>query len=494
MEKAPAPVLPLLKKGAKALGKASRQELLDFHDHCRGMGHEWIRRQILDNDRIDILATAVLGYVVKPFHLRMLQWQFLHPESLQLVFRGAGKTSLCTITKAIFYLCKNRDLRILLPSKTSSNAESFLKEIKGHLEENRLLIEIFGEFYDPHKVSKWDNKEIEVLGRRRKTKEGSITCVGVDGTIVSKHYDVILSDDLVDEDNTRTPYMRGRTKTWYYQTLDPCLEPPDPEVPHRGEHHRLGTHYHYDDLWSHLKENELKEHAQVIAALDDKGRSPWPEKYPPSWFENKRKKSGTIIFRAQYQCDTEAMKGEVFEYDDCQMIEDKDIPSDLQIYQGVDLAISEEDKNDKFAEATIGKDKAGNIYVLDYYEGHLRFGAQTNHIKKSYRRHDPVKAGVESNAYQKAQYQQLKDDDKDMRVVPVHTDKDKMTRAWKLSPYFEEKRMFFRKGGNVGLLIDQLVLFPNYRWKDGFDALDIAVRTSKMRKKRRRRRSEPGVL
>jgi phage terminase large subunit-like protein len=478
---------------SQALQNASRGELIAYYDHCRDMEREWLRRQIIDNNRIDILAISVLGYQVRPFHLGMMQWQFRHKDSLQLAFRGAGKSTTCTITKVIHYLCKSRDYRIAIASKTTSNAEGFLKEIKAHLEENVLLAELFGLFYDPRRVPKWDNKEIEVLGRKRRAKESSVTCVGVEGTIVSKHFDIILSDDLVDEDNSRTKYMRDKTKSWYYQVLDPCLEPPDPDLEHRGEHHRLGTRYHFDDLWGHLLSNELKESTQIIPALDDQGRSPWPEKYPPKWFEEKKRRSGTIIFRAQYICDTEAMKGEVFQWDDMQVIEDRDLPGSLRIFQGTDLAISEKDKDDMFAHVTIGLDKVGNIYVLHYYEAHLRFGAQTDYLRRSYRKHDPIRSGVEANAYQLAQYQTLKDGDKDMRVKPVFTDKDKRTRAWKLSAYFEDRRVFFRRG--LGALMDQIVLFPSFRYRDGLDALDIAVRTSRMkRKKRKRRSSEPGLL
>ena len=189
-----------------------------------------------------------------------------------------------------------------------------------------------------------------------------------------------LGAEFVDEDNTRTKYVRDKTRTWYYQTLDPCLEPPDENVPHRGEYHRLGTRYHYDDLYGHLISNELKAHHQIIPALDARGRSPWPEKYPPKWFAEKRGKSGLIIFNAQYQCDTEAMKGEIFQYDDCQIVDEDDIPGDLRVFMGIDLAISQKEKADKFAIVVLGLDSTDRRYVLDYYENQLRFNQQTAKI------------------------------------------------------------------------------------------------------------------
>lgn len=492
---------------SRTIETAERSELVTLFDQYKAMGREWLRKQILVNNRVDIMATYVLGYNVRPMHLRMMQYQFQHPDNLQLVFRGAGKSSVCTITKALHILAKCPNIRILIASKTSTQAEAFLKEIKGHLETNDRYKELFGVYYDPRKVNKWDSREIEVLPRTRVAKEATITCVGVEGMIVGKHYEVILSDDLVDEDNTRTQLQRNKTKTWYYQSLDPTLEPPSKDFPHSGEHHRLGTRYHYDDLYGHLIENELKTHHNIIPALSPEGRSPWPEKFPPEWFAAKRKKSGLIIFNAQYQCDTEAMKGEVFQYDDCQRIADSEFPAqaDLQIFMGVDLAISEKSTADMFAIVVIGVDKARNYYVLDFFEGQMRFLKQTAKILEMYQKWDPIRVGIETNAYQESQKQILEDAEElglvdeenaggpPIRIKRIDQDKDKMTRAWKLSALFENKRVFFRNGGNHHHLINHLVLFPNHRYKDLFDALDNAVRVSKVKGKRRARR-EPGLI
>ncbi len=490
------------KIGLKAIETAERSELVRIHDHYVSMGNEWLRRQILVNNRTDVLAQAVLGYQCKPFHLAMMRWQFRYPDNMQLVFRGAGKSTLCTVTKSIHLLLKDPNLRICIASKTSTAAEVFLREIKAHFEENERLIELFGEYYDPRKVNKWDAGEIEVLPRTSRDKEASITCIGVGAMAIGKHYDILIPDDLVDEDNSRTKHQRDKVKTWYYKVLDPTLEPPDVTMEHRGETHRLGTRYHFDDLYGHLEAHELSERTQTIPALDEHGRSPWPEKYPPEWFANKRKKSGLIIFNSQYQCDTEAMKGEIFQYDDCLIIKRSEVPSELRVFMGVDLAISQESKNDKFAIVVVGMAPDRKYYVLYYYENQLRFGRQTNKILEVYRQYDPVRCAIEINAYQDAQYQNLRDNEgllekhglvgADLRLKGVNTHKDKITRAWKLSPLFEDKRVHFVEGMN--LMIEHLVLFPNWKYKDLFDAFDLAIKASKLRKRRRRQRLEPGLI
>lgn len=485
-------VISLLEGNPDTLQNAGRGELLDLFEHYRSMSNELIRRAVLEQDRIDLLAVLVLGYEVAPIHLAMLRFQMQNPRSLQLAFRGAGKSTTCTVTKCIHYLLKDPNFRICLASKSTGNSQGFLKEIKAHFENNAKLETIFGPYFDPRRVTKWDNSEIEVLPRTKHTKEASITCVGVEGTIVSKHYDVIISDDLVDEDNSRTKYMRDKIRTWFYQTLDPCLMPPDPDVPHRGDHHILGTRYHYDDLYGQLMEHEFKGCHLVIPALDEHERSPWPEMYPPEWLLEKKENAGTLIFNAQYQCDTSAMKGEVFHYDDCQVVDDNDIPGGLRLFQGIDLAVTEKSLNDQFADVVIGLDRSKNIYVMDCYLGHIGWAAQLRQALEFYAKWDPIRGGVESNAYQDSFRQALLEEDKDYRFISINTDKDKMTRAWKLQPLFEGRRVYFRK--NMTKLIDQFVLFPSHRFKDGLDAFDIAIRTSKRKRKRPRREYEPGLI
>ncbi|MFQ5473038.1 MAG: CBS domain-containing protein, partial [Dehalococcoidia bacterium] len=342
-----------------------------------------------------------------------------------------------------------------------------------------------------------DEDQEEVAHRARKYNLSTIPILDAAGHLVG----VATIDDLVDEENSRTKYMRDKTRTWYYQTLEPTREPPDPAVPHRGEHHVLGTHYHFDDLYAHLRANELEGATLAIPAIDEKGRSAWASKFPVEWLEERKQRSGIIIFNAQFQVDTEAMKGEVFQYDDCQQIPAADVPDDLHVFMGADLAATEETRNDQFAVVVIGcegKPRRGldpeSIYVLDYFAGRIRFSAQLEKIEELYEQWAPIRCGIEANAYQKTLYSELKHRQKGARYVPIFTSKDKLTRAWKLSAAFEGRRVFFKRNLH-GPIIDQLVLFPNHRHDDLFDALDFAVATFKKRRRRKRtERKEPGLL
>lgn len=502
MKTTSAEVIPLLRGAVKRLHRLERSELMTVYEQYSTARNEWLRRQIIENNRIDILQGVVLGYKVEPFHLAMMIWQFLHRRSLQLSFRGGGKTTTCSVVKAIHLLCKNRDLRILLGGESKTSAADTLREIKGHLENNERLIEIFGPFYDPKVVSKWDTTAIEVVGRTWQPKEPSIMCAGPDTTITGKHFEVGLCSDIVTEDNSRTEHMRERLWTWYYKTFRPMILPLHPEKEHQGEIHLDGTRYHFNDLYHYMQEHEMKEHTQTIPALDENDNSPWPEEYPPSYFKEQREELGLIIFSSQYQCDTEAMKGEIFQYDDCIELPDSDFPplEQMRLYAGTDLSCDEEErkKNAMFAMALIGitgSISKNDIYIflLDYFCAHLRPTRQPEKVLDFYDLHQPLRFGIETNQFQNYVAAVVKERRPQMTVTKIQTSKDKHTRAWKLAPYFEKHRFFFRKGVHAKA-IEYLVRLPGGKW-DFFDAVDNALTAAKKRNKQKRRsRKKFGVL
>jgi len=149
-------------------------------------------------------------------------------------------------------------------------------------------------------------------------------------------------------------------------------------------------------------DNELKEHTLKIPALDEFENSPWPEEHPPEYLKEKRTRMGLILFGAQYQQDVSAMRGDIFDYDDCQEIKDEEYPStdELKVYAGVDLASDEKERkeNARFSIAVIGirgsiiKDDF-YVYLLDFYDEHLRPTKQPAKVLEFCDRHKPLTKG-----------------------------------------------------------------------------------------------------
>jgi len=202
---------------------AAPGDLVGALTRIRATRREILRREVLDGGRIDLLATRLLGYELRPFHRQMLEFQSAVTDTaLQLAPRGFGKSTILTITRAVYEILRNPNIRILIASNTQLQAEVFLREIKFHLAMNERVIETFGRFADERK---WDTREIVVAPRTSSAKEATITCVGVGDPVASRHYDLIIANDLVDEENSRTEGQREKVRTWYYKTLGPCLEP-----------------------------------------------------------------------------------------------------------------------------------------------------------------------------------------------------------------------------------------------------------------------------
>jgi len=192
---------------------------------------------------IRFFTERVLRYQLTAFHEKWFLFQLDNKETLILAPRGHGKSTVCTISFALWRVIQNPDIRILIVSNTASQAESFLREIRTQLTQNEVLTCLFG--WAPAGSPRWSQTEIIVSERRRIAKEATVTALGVGGPVISKHYDTIILDDIIDEENARTEQQREKMQVWFYKSLLPCLEPD-------GEIHILGTRYHPYDLYNQL--------------------------------------------------------------------------------------------------------------------------------------------------------------------------------------------------------------------------------------------------
>lgn len=442
--------------------------------------------------RIDFFGHAILGYQITPFHSAMLSHQLSTPDSMVLAPRGGGKSTVCDIVYCLWRLVNNPNLRICIASKSEGQAVTFLSEIKQHIAENRDFIAVFGDL----KGSRWNDNEIIIKTRSKIMKEPSIVALGAGGGIVGRHFDIIIGDDLVDLENSRTDIQRHKVKEWFYSVLRPTLEPD-------GEIRIIGTRYHPDDLYGHFayrdkKTGEYRDprigpHVLVVPAikqrvvLDEKGNetlieeSFWPEKFTLKFLQETRAASGSAIFALQYQNDASVVTEGYIRLDDLEPYiwthrrdwEDKG----LIIFQGVDPAISQKTTADYFAHQTIGVDReTGDIYDLARFKGRLSFHEQVDYIVRAAQEWEPVAIGIENNAYQDALAQEVARHFW-MPVLPLRTKLDKVMRTKIFSAITEQHRLHLSP--NSTSLMENLVNMPNVQHDDEFDALYLACEAAK---------------
>lgn len=461
----------------------------------------WLEQSKKDKIIKEIILTAdfetayytVCKYItcrtLQPLHASIIHNVSDNQASMDLAPRGHGKSTIGDVDFCITKVLRNPDIRIMIGSKTQTQASAFLKEIRTHFEQNVNLIRIFGD-WKKSRDNVWNDKEFTVNRRTVIKKEATVAALGASGAVVSKHFDIIIGDDLVGFENARTEAQRKVLKEWFYSSLYPTLEPD-------GEIHILGTRYSPMDLYEDLiKSKNYKVNVQqAITIKDGQEVSLWESKFSLEKLRSIREEAGLIIFNMQYQNNTELAKGKIFKYKYFKHFEEYEVDYALnrvrvkvldaqgvpfwipvRIYMGADLAISEDEtsNNDYFVLTVIGVDKNKNVYVLDYLKERLSFNAQLNAILDYGRNKFPMveRIGVETVQYQKSLAQEIRRLSL-LPVINIQTSKDKVTRAMRRSALFENGKVFFRIG--MDDLEECLLLFPEGDHDDLFDGLDFAL-------------------
>jgi hypothetical protein len=184
-----------------------------------------IERLVITDGCIEVLAEYVLGYPPRYFHKSMMDWQTSVQEGMLLAWRGSAKTSYCTIARCIFEILRNPNVRILLATDALDQGKTFLRSIKSHFMFNERFREIFGDWVKGSRA--WSESEITVNRRTSHAGEPTIMCAGIGMTLPSRHFDIIICDDLVTKDNSTTEGQRKKVFDYFYETLFPTLESPD---------------------------------------------------------------------------------------------------------------------------------------------------------------------------------------------------------------------------------------------------------------------------
>jgi len=468
------------------------------------------RKLILEDRRLDVLA-RVIGYQILPFHWLLIQAKraLPGPWRMYLAPRGFGKSTILTVTDSVLLPLVQPNVRILIGSRTRDQAKDILTEVQGAFEVERFL-ELFGDL----KGSKWGTGEATIKTRTRSFKEPTWMATGADGAVTSKHFDHVKADDLIDEKNSRAEGERERLVTFFYKTLVPALMMVrDDNTP--GELDLVGTRYNPEDLFHHCEENDPKFKGNICEVpalvnpetgeIDPEGVSVCEEMAPTEDLRALRVSMGSANFDSQYQQSTKRMKGSIFRdemfqhYDEAPKALVK--AKELKVWAGCDLAIGESEQGDEYADAVIGIDDrrgydALDIYLLAIFHMHIPYDQQIARAKFIFDEWDPIRFGIESNAFQKSRlyavYMALGERIGD-RCVPVPTMKDKVTRAWKLSARYENGRIWHPRRG-AQKLEDQLLAFPRGKFDDAFDALDLAVALGTVFGARRKRKNKVGLF
>ena len=280
-------------------------------------------------------------------------------------------------------------------SATQPQAERMLDEIKNEIETNPKLQHLI-----PIRKNQWSVRTIKLRNGHRLYARGFGTKVR------GAHPDWIVVDDGLNDESMYSETTRKKQIDYFFSAITNMLVP-------AGQLIVVGTPFHAADLYAVLAENPQYTFRRY-SALSKAGKPLWPERYSAELLAAKQKEIGPIRFAREFECQpvSDAMSlfpGSLFEGEPTEQFAVKlGLPLafwqrlGVQIFMGVDFALSSSVSADFFVAWLMGKDRFGNRWIVDVArEKGLPYHRQLSLINTLARRYQPGLIFLEANQMQR---------------------------------------------------------------------------------------------
>lgn len=408
-----------------------------------------------------------------------------------------GKSELISKYFPVWYLALNPDERVILTTYQNKFASYWGIRIKEVIEENSEKIDLI--------ISKSarSSNYFELKGYK-----GSVTCVGVGGSITGKGGNLIIVDDPIKNDQEANSFLkREKLWDWFKATLYTRLEP-------NGVMVLVMTRWHEDDLCGRLlnmyfKNYDLK-NCQIkikeatcnckwcllslpaLASENDilgrkKGEPLWLERFSKDDLFEIKNVLGDYWFSALYQQNPVSNAGRLFnrklfryfviksgKYLLLDSKETSNVHKSISIdncsnFAVMDLATSLSEGADYTVALVFALSSDTDILVLDVIREHIEGAGHLSLIEKICLKYHPLLVGIENTQYQSTLIQMASR--KGLPVKSIRADKDKLSRALPILAKMEQGQVYFKADASWLLEFeDELLKFPNSRYDDQVDA------------------------
>lgn len=407
----------------------------------------------------------------------------------------SAKTELLTVALPVWLLGRNPNLRILLISNTSSQASKFVSAVAEHINANPRVKLVF-----PHlkpqpsdvvasRAKKWTEQFITVE-REVISKDFSVSAYGVGGAIMNARADVIIVDDVLDLENTRSQTLREYTIKWLESSVLQRLV-------RNGFFLMIGTAWHPNDamhVFSKRKGFTCVKYSYMAEDQAEGYRLIQWDRYPPEQIEKDMEIMGPVEFARSKRCKPVQSDHSTFEGLDNSLVpvdECWNPPTNgLTVSMGVDISASGRAGN---AIAVVGFDpKTMHRTLLEITYGRWTAPVRNEMILETFSRWEsrgnrPIAIVVENNGIQEDVSQWLVASRPDVPVIPFTTGRNKVDPVYGLPGFANE---FYRGLWSIPTfvnhsitctcnwcrLVNELREHPNYITSDGVMALWFATK------------------
>ncbi len=310
------------------------------------------------------------------------------------------------------------DMRILIASYVITNAEKMVGLVRKTYESNRVMQMLFPEVI-PHNFNrvKWSNQSA-CINRTNDYTESTFETAGIGGASVSRHYDLIVEDDLIyakKDDFSEGELQPDRDdieKAIGWHKIATSLL-----VPGKHTHiHNAGTRWAGKDLINFIWETEPSYKRFMRACIDLNELEhkkdwrlctpTWEEAYPIEQLDIIRAAQGPYIFATQYLLQPTSHEEHLFQIPWLQKYRFReDVPKAVRIFTTVDLAEWSDTKRKSDCNTVILTcawcDKH-HVWLLHYDAGRFNPSEVIMKMAMHWKTFAPEKIGIEDVYYQKA--------------------------------------------------------------------------------------------
>jgi phage terminase large subunit-like protein len=276
-------------------------------------------------------------------------------------------------------------------SHTRGIASEFVRQIKQELQQNEWLKRLFPDvLYDnPERdAPRWSVQNGLTVKRKSNPKEATVEGWGlVDGQPTSKHFNVLVYDDVVTKESVSNPEMIKKTTDSWELSLN--LGDRNPRM--RG----IGTRYHFADTWRAIVDRGALRKRQY-AATDDGTLTGKPVYLTETELRTKIQNMGPYTASAQLLQNPIADSKQTFQRAWLDHRYQPDISwSPMTRVLLCDPANAKSKKSDYTTMAVLGLGEDRNYYLLDFLRDRLNLVERTSELFRLHRKWKPQHVGYE---------------------------------------------------------------------------------------------------
>lgn len=358
---------------------------------------------------------------------------------LDLWAREHYKSTIITFALTIQDILKNPEITFGIFSHTRPIAKGFLRQIKREFEGNKTLSQLFPDILweNPQREApKWSEDDGIIVKRKGNPKESTVEAWGlVDGQPTSKHFKVLLYDDVVTRESVSSTDMIKKVNSAWELSLSLGTD--------GGVRRYVGTRYHFNDTYRLIIDRGAAI-PRIYAATIDGTVSGAPVLLHPDTLAQKRREQGPYTFGCQMLLDPKADQVQGFKKEWLKFWPANHFTNFNKIIL-CDPANEKKKENDYTVFFIIGLGEDQNYYVIDIVRDRLSLTERSNALFKTHREFRPQFVGYEKYGKDSdiSHYETIMTrDNYRFEITPLGGRLSKEDRIRTLIPLFEQGRIY----------------------------------------------------